>query len=63
MQKTIYVNAPMPPDLEQRARIEAARRRISRAELVRRAVAEFLQRASEGQPAQPVQGAQQWQPR
>ena len=45
MTRKIPVTAPMSPALELRARIEAARRRISRAELIRQAVAEFLQRA------------------
>jgi len=44
MQQIIYVTAPFPAQLEAAARLEAARRRISRAELVRQAVAEFLQR-------------------
>ena len=42
VEATIPVTAPMSPDLEQRARIEAAKQRISRAELVRRAVERFL---------------------
>jgi len=46
MQQTIYVTAPFPAQLEAAARIEAARRRISRAELVRQAVAEFLRNAA-----------------
>lgn len=40
----IAVTAPMPPALEARARFEAARQSISRAELVRLAVAEYLDR-------------------
>lgn len=40
---SIPVTAPMPAELEQRARIEAARQRISRAEFVRRAVEMYLQ--------------------
>ena len=43
-QAVIYVTAPMPPELEQRARIAAAKQRISRAELIRQAVGEYLQR-------------------
>ena len=58
MQQTaIPVTAIMPPDLEHHARIEAARRRISRAELVRQAVAAFLQH-TDNQSAQPTQGVQ-----
>jgi metal-responsive CopG/Arc/MetJ family transcriptional regulator len=42
---TTYVTAPMPPELARQARLTAARLEISRAELVRRAVTEFLRRA------------------
>ena len=38
----IPVTAPMPPELEKRARIYAAQLGISRAEVVRRAVESFL---------------------
>lgn len=38
----IFVNTPMPEALEIKLRVEAARRRVSRAELVRRAVIQFL---------------------
>lgn len=48
-QAVVFVTAPMPPDLERAARIEAARRNVSRAELIRQAVAAFL-RQVEGQP-------------
>lgn len=51
-QTTIPVTAVMPGELEQRARIEAARRRISRAALVRLAVADFLRRVGEGERRQ-----------
>lgn len=43
-QPMIYVTSPMPADLELRTRLAAARQRISRAELVRLAVAEYLAR-------------------
>ncbi|GAB4446323.1 MAG: hypothetical protein Kow0031_29010 [Anaerolineae bacterium] len=43
-QSTVNVTAPMTPDLELRARLAAARRRISRAELIRQAVVEYLNR-------------------
>ena len=40
--RKISVTSPFPFDLESRARLTAARLRISRAELVRRAVLEYL---------------------
>lgn len=44
MEKKVFVTSPFPARLEHKARIEAARRRISRSEFVRRAVAEYLAR-------------------
>jgi hypothetical protein len=49
MTDLIPVTAPMPFELEYRARIMAARLRISRAELVRRAVVDYLDRIDAGQ--------------
>lgn len=40
----IFVTAPFPIQLEHKARMEAARQRISRSELVRVAVADYLKR-------------------
>jgi hypothetical protein len=50
MEQTIYVTTPFPPQLEYQARMEAAKQRISRAELVRLAVIDYLKRL-EAQPA------------
>lgn len=41
---TIPVTAPMPPELDLQARICAAKMKVSRAELVRLAVADYLKR-------------------
>lgn len=38
----ISISAQFPTDLAQAARVEAARRNVSRAELIRKAVAEYL---------------------
>lgn len=48
--EVIFVTAPFPSQLEQKARLEAARQRISRAALVRLAVSDYLKRLE----AQPV---------
>ncbi len=53
-QSAIPVTAVMPPDLELRARLTAARHRISRAELVRQAVREFLRAIEEAAENQEV---------
>lgn len=46
----IYVTAPFPAQLEYKARMEAARRRISRAEFVRLAVIDYLARLDKSAP-------------
>jgi len=51
-QITVPVTAPFPLELEHRARLEAARQSISRAELVRRAVIDYLERATNPNPTQ-----------
>lgn len=48
-QMLISISAQFPTDLARAARVEAARRNVSRAELIRQAVAAFL-RQVEGQP-------------
>lgn len=56
MRQTIPVTAPMPLDLEYRARLAAATQRISRAELVRRAVVDYLERLEQTTPTgNPIQ--------
>jgi hypothetical protein len=49
-QTVIFVTAPFPAYLEKQARIEAAKQGVSRAQLVRLAVVEFLKKL-EAQPA------------
>ena len=44
MLKTKIISTPMPGDLERKARITAAHVGISRAELVRRALVDYLER-------------------
>lgn len=48
----IFMNAEVPKPLEKSARIAAARLGVSRSELVRLAVADFLKRM-ESQPVKP----------
>ena len=55
---TIFVTAEFPAQLEFEARIEAAKQRISRSELVRQAVSDYLKKlktevksSNERQPA------------
>ena len=50
--KIIYVTAPFPMPLERQARLEAAKQGISRAELVRQAVKDYLQRLEQLEAAQ-----------
>lgn len=54
---SISVTALMPPSLEHRTRLAAARQRISRAELVRLAVIEYLAKL-ESQGTQKPRGGQ-----
>lgn len=44
MEPSVFVTAPFPTQLEKQARIEAAKRGVSRAELIRLAVSDYLQR-------------------
>ena len=45
----IYITAPFPEDLAMEARIQAASENISRSELMRRAVEQYLQRRPSNQ--------------
>ena len=50
----ISISAQFPTDLAQAARVEAARRNVSRAELIRQAVAEFLRKTNKAAVQKPA---------
>lgn len=54
MNQTVPVTAPFPFELEIRARLTAAKLRISRAELVRRATKDYLDRLESQSPHAPI---------
>ncbi len=58
MQSLEFINARFDSALARRARVEAARRNISRSELVRQAVAEFLRLLDEAESRQGVKNVE-----